>query len=96
MFYSKCIEFINLSTGLLIKGGIVKLFLRKLHTNAWFKKEDLCLGHLMHHLPVGLYPIVDVSADVISDALLLLLSFITNILCVKNKQKITTFYIFIF
>ncbi len=39
----------------------------------------------MDHLPVGLDPVVNVNADVISDALLLFLSFISNILCVTNK-----------
>lgn len=42
----------------------------------------------MHHLPVGLDPIVYVNADVISDAFLLLLSLISNILCVKNKSNL--------
>lgn len=39
----------------------------------------------MYNLPVGLDPILYISADVISDALLILLCFISNILCVKNK-----------
>lgn len=43
--------------------------------------------HGIHHLPVGLQTVVDVNADVISDALLLFLPFISNFLCVQKKIK---------
>lgn len=48
-------------------------------------RKDLCSGYETQHLPVGFDSIVYVNADIISDVLLLLLSFITNFLCVKNK-----------
>lgn len=50
-------------------------------------KVDLLSALKTSKLPVGLDPIVYVDADVVSDALLLLLSFISNILCVRNKKK---------
>lgn len=39
------------------------------------------------NLPVGFDPIMYINADIVSYALFLLLSFISNILCVKNKTE---------
>lgn len=51
-------------------------------------RERLGLVHGTTHLPVGLQTVVYVNADVISDALLLFLPFISNFLCVQKKIKL--------
>lgn len=62
----------------------VGTFQIKSHAIAWLN-NGLLLAFQMHHLPVRLNPIVYINVDVVIDALFLFLSFISNILCVKNN-----------